>query len=101
MDVDRQQALPLLQDLATSVDGVLWAAVHRDTGPYLLLRSGARAALYALEMGSDGVVRVVPIGDATAGAITVSADEALPDPVVTAAPAGWPPRRGYAAGSQG
>lgn len=79
MDVDRQQAAPLLADLATSADAVLWAATHIDSGPYLWIQSTARAAMLTLSRGPDGVVRIVP----TAGVsgLTVSACDVLLDPV--------------------
>lgn len=81
MDVDRQQAAGLLQDLAQSVDGVLWPAVHAATGQYLWVEDpAARAALYQLEMDAGGVVRIVPTSVIT-GAVTLSACDVLREPV--------------------
>lgn len=50
-DVDSQGATGLLQELAVSVDGVLWAAVHQSIGAYLRLEDPAmREALLKLYM---------------------------------------------------
>ena len=82
MDVDRQQCWPLLADLATSVDGVLWSATHRTTGPYLWLADPrVSSALYVLFVGDDGMVHVGPT-DAAVKAITLDACDVLLDPVV-------------------
>lgn len=82
LDVDRQQAWPLLADLATSVDGVLWSATHRTTGPRLWLADPrAGAALYVLYEGDDGLVHVGPT-DALAAAIELDACDVLLEPVV-------------------
>jgi hypothetical protein len=81
MDVDRQQAMGLLQDLAQSVDGVCWPAVHATTGQYLWVEDPAtRAALFVLHKGADGVIRVVPTTQVT-GAVHLSACDILRDPV--------------------
>jgi len=82
LDVDAQPALPLLQDVATSVDGVLWSAVHLDTGPYLYLADPAvLSALYTLQLGDAGLVEVVPLMAAD-NVIALDACELLRDPVV-------------------
>jgi hypothetical protein len=82
LDVDRQEAWPLLADLATSVDGVLWSATHRTTGPYLWLADPrVQSALYVLYVGDDGLVHVGPTPAASA-AITLDACDVLLDPVV-------------------
>lgn len=82
LDVDRQQAMPLLQDLATSVDGVLWSATHRTTGPYLWLADPrVNSALYVLQEGPDGLVHVVPT-EALDSAIEMDACDVLLEPVV-------------------
>ena len=58
-DVDNQAATGLLRELAQSVDGVLWAAVHETTGPYVRLEDPAnRTSISALVMGEDGLVHV-------------------------------------------
>lgn len=81
MDVDRQQVLPLLTDLATSVDGVLWAAVHAGTGPYLyLLDPAGKSALYELDV-LDGVVVIVPT-QATDAAVVLQSADVIRDQVV-------------------
>jgi hypothetical protein len=82
LDVDRQQCWPLLADLATSVDGVLWSATHRTSGPYLWLADPrVQSALYVLYVGDDGLVHVGPTG-AAAAAIELDACDVLLDPVV-------------------
>jgi hypothetical protein len=82
MDVDRQQCWPLLADLATSVDGVLWSATHRTTGPYLWLADPrVQSALYVLYVGDDGLVHVGPTAAADA-AIQLDACDVLLEPVV-------------------
>ena len=81
MDVDRQQTMGLLQDLAQSVDGVVWPAVHATLGAYLWVEDpAARAALYVLEMGEDGLVHIVPTA-MISGAVELSACDILRDPV--------------------
>jgi hypothetical protein len=82
MDVDRQQCWPLLADLATSVDGVLWSATHRTTGPYLWLADPrTQSALYVLYVGDDGLVHVGSTAAAN-NAIELDACDVLLDPVV-------------------
>ena len=72
MDVDRQPVWPLLADLATSVDGVLWSATHRTTGPYLWLADPrTQSALYILYVGDDGLVHVAAT---SAGGRTIGLD---------------------------
>lgn len=81
-DVDAQGVTGLLQDLAQSVDGVLWAATHATTGPYLWVEDpGGRPGLYRLEQGTDGIVRIVPATDPEDDAITISSCDVLRDPV--------------------
>jgi len=81
MDVDRQQAMGLLQDLAQSVDGVVWPAVHATLGAYLWVEDpAARAALYVLEMDAGGVVRIVPTTVVTGG-VSLSSCDVLREPV--------------------
>lgn len=80
-DVDAKGVTGLLQDLAQSVDGVFWAATHATTGPYIWVEDpAARPGLFTLEMGTDGLVHVVP-GSGADAALTVSACDVLRDPV--------------------
>ncbi|MCL1871944.1 MAG: hypothetical protein FWF90_16230 [Promicromonosporaceae bacterium] len=80
-DVDNQPVAGLLKDLAQSVDAVLWSAVHQTTGPYLRVEDPSnRAALYTLEQGEDGIVRIVPIGEVE-DAQQITACDVLRDPV--------------------
>jgi hypothetical protein len=80
VDVDAQPALGLLQDVATSVDGVLWSATHATTGPYLYLADPAvLSALYRLAL-VGGVVVVVPTA-ASDAAIMLDACDVLLEPV--------------------
>src|SRR4029077_20423145 len=68
----------LLQDLAVTVDGVMWSAVHQTTGAYLKVEDpSGRLSLYRLEM-VDGVIVVVQV---TAGGMALSACDVLRDPV--------------------
>jgi hypothetical protein len=77
-DVDSQAATGLLQDLAQSVDGVMWSAAHRTTGAYIDVENPAtRPPLYALSY-SDGVVTIV---QAAPDALALSACDVLRDPV--------------------
>ena len=77
-DVDNQPATGLLQNLATTVDGVMWPAVHQTTGAYLKVEDpSGRASLYQLVM-VDGIVQVVQVGE---GGTVLSACDVLVDPV--------------------
>jgi hypothetical protein len=79
-DVDNQATTGLLKDLAQSVDGVLWPAVHVSTGAYLRVEDpSTRSALFTLAM-IDGVVVIVPRGSAAA-TLDISACDVLRDPV--------------------
>lgn len=81
-DVDRQPAIVLLSELATSADGVLWAATHPTTGPYLELESLAdRPPMFILAKDPDGVVRIRLNDPAAVDAIEVSACDVLLEPV--------------------
>jgi hypothetical protein len=56
-DVDSQGATGLLQEIATSVDGVLWPAVHQTIGAYLKLEDPSlRAALLQLATNANGTI---------------------------------------------
>lgn len=81
-DVDRQPAIVLLSELATTADGVLWAATHPTTGPYLELESlSDREALYELHADPDGTVRIVTRAASVSGAVEVEACDVLLDPI--------------------
>lgn len=81
-DVDRQPAITLLSELATSADGVLWAATHPTTGPYLSLESlSDRVALYVLHEDPDGTVRIATRDASVTGAVVVDACDVLLEPV--------------------
>lgn len=81
-DVDRQPAIVLLSELAASADGVLWAATHPTTGPYLSLESlSDRAALYTLNRGTDLVVRIAPKSLDSVGGVILDACDVLLEPV--------------------
>lgn len=78
-DVDAQGAFGLLTELAQSVDGVLWPAVHRTTGAYFDLEDVTdRAPMLELQL-VDGVIVVVPAS--LANVLDVSACDVLLDPV--------------------
>ena len=83
-DVDRQPATKLLQELAQSVGGALWAATAVASGPFLRLEDiNSRAALFVLVMGGDSLVHIV-VSDSvvTAGkAVELSACDVLLEPV--------------------
>lgn len=77
-DVDAQPAAALLQDLATTAGGVLWAATHAVTGAFLWIENpDNRAAVAQLEM----VGGIVTITGAAANVTTVSACDLLLEPV--------------------
>lgn len=77
---DPAAALALLQDVATSVDGVLWAAMHAGSSPVLYLADPAQqSALYLLTM-VGGVAVIVPT-TAADGVIDLDSCDVLRDPV--------------------
>jgi hypothetical protein len=78
-DVDSQGALGLLQEIAKSVDGVLWPAVHSSLGAYLFLEDPAERAALIHFVDDDGVISIEE-SDPTA-AFKVSACDVLRDPV--------------------
>jgi hypothetical protein len=83
-DVDRQPAMVLLDELATSADGVLWAATHPTTGPYLELESMSdRVSLFVLQKTTpgDGLIRIVLKPTDQTGAVEIDACQILLDPV--------------------
>jgi hypothetical protein len=77
-DVDSQGALALLTDYATSVDGVLWSAVHATTGAYLWVEDVAQRQSGAALSMVGGIV--VIIAD-TADRLEISACDVLLNPV--------------------
>lgn len=81
-DIDRQPAMTLLSELATSADGVLWAATHPTTGPYLLLESlSDRPPQFVLVKGADGVIRISTADPSATGALTIDACDILLEPI--------------------
>jgi hypothetical protein len=79
--VDNQPALSLLQDLATTADGVLWSATHLLTGQYLYLEdTHARPSMMILLMGPAGKVIIGPDPDPDA-AVRLSACDIPEDDV--------------------
>ena len=84
-DVDHKAAAGLLRDMAASVDGVLWAATHLVSGPYVKLEDPAnRPALYQLDLVNGRIVIVqVDIDDLPEAErpLDVSACDVLRDPV--------------------
>jgi hypothetical protein len=80
LDVDRQQVYPMLADLATSVDAVLWPAFHSTTGAFLWvedMQGRTPVEVLTLDTGSGLVV----ITDTTDGLIAISACDIDLDPV--------------------
>lgn len=79
-DVDSTGAMSLLQDLAQSLDGVLWAEAHLAAGGYVHIEDpGTRAALNVLVQQPDGTV-VIAQGTIP-NALEISACDVLRAPV--------------------
>jgi hypothetical protein len=79
-DVDAQGATGLLQEIAESVDGVLWPAVHESLGAYLRLEDPElRTPLLQLAL-VDGVIVIVQ-GDPNIG-YDLSACTLLREPAI-------------------
>jgi hypothetical protein len=78
-DVDAQGAAGLLAEIAESVDGVLWPAVHQLVGAYLRLEDPAQRASL-LKLALVGGVIVVVQGDPDVG-FDLSSCVVLRDPV--------------------
>jgi hypothetical protein len=75
-DVDAQGAYPLLQDLAQTGGGVLWAATHAVTGPFLWIEDPpSRTALSTFALSGGQIVIMVSGRDVT----NVSACDLLED----------------------
>jgi hypothetical protein len=84
-DVDHRAAAGLLEDMANSVDGVLWSATHMVTGPYIKLEDpGNRPALFQLQL-VGGIVEIVVVDTDTLPVdqqpLDISACDVLRDPV--------------------
>lgn len=81
MDVDRQAAAPLLQDLAVTGGAVLWSAYNGNTSvPYLYFEDPAtRASLYQLKQGLPSLLWAPAVG--TGAGTPLSACMVLQDPV--------------------
>ena len=94
-DVDSQPAGQLLSELSATVDGILWAATHSVSGPYLEVEDpGTRPPDQTLAM-VGGVIEIVEALDT---ATPISACDIAQDPVrwtqdvsdvVTRAGIGW------------
>lgn len=81
IDVDRQPALSLLQDIAGGLDLILWGATHRTTGPYIWIEDPrARLSTVQLVMGTGGLVEIGPVVPGP-GFTTLSACDLLMDPI--------------------
>lgn len=82
-DVDAQPAAGLLSDLAVTVDGVLWSAVHQVTGPYLYVEDpSARQTQYVLSQpGGAGTKVIIVLGPIVAPTLALDACDVLRDPV--------------------
>lgn len=80
-DVDSQPAAGLITELAQSVAGVAWPAVHDPGGAYYWLEDPSnRSSLYVLHMGEDGQAQVGPNPDAP-DAIKLTASNVLEEPI--------------------
>jgi hypothetical protein len=78
VDVDRQQVYPMLADLATTADAVLWSAGHSTTGAYLRIEDPHNRPPLAVLIDEGGVI---VIGSATASSTVLSACDFDLDPV--------------------
>jgi hypothetical protein len=79
-DVDSQGAIGLLQSIATSVDGVLWPAVHAALGAYLRLEDPAlRLSLLLLIEDETGTIVIVEGNPEES--LRLSACDILRDPI--------------------
>jgi hypothetical protein len=83
-DVDAQEALGLLRDIAQSAGAVLWPATHAATGPYLWLEDPTTRASVREFTWDDatGSIIIVNPRDPGAGLAIISACDILRDPVV-------------------
>lgn len=77
-DVDAQPSYALLQDLAQSAGGVLWAATHAVTGPFLWIENPANRAAVRQLVEDGGVITIT---GATDDVTMMSACDLLEEPV--------------------
>jgi hypothetical protein len=77
-DVDSQPASGLMKELAISVDGVLWSAVHQTTGPYYRLEDPAQRPSLQLLTLTGGIITITP--NPLPAALRLSSCEVLRDP---------------------
>jgi hypothetical protein len=82
-DVDSQESLGLLRDMAQSAGGVLWPATHATTGPYLWVEDPAtRASVRVFVLDPDsGLIVIDNPRDPGGGLAIISACDLLRDPV--------------------
>ena len=80
LDVDRQPVLGLLQDIAQSVNGVMWVATHAVSGPYLWMEDPALRQA-ARQFQVDPATGATVIINVTVNAGLISAQDVLRDPV--------------------
>jgi hypothetical protein len=82
-DVDSQESLGLLRDMAQSAGGVLWPATHATTGPYLWIEDPAtRASVRVFVLDPDsGLIVIDNPRDPGGGLAIISACDLLRDPV--------------------
>ena len=80
-DVDSQPAAELVTELAQSVAGVAWSAVHDPGGQYYWIEDPRnRTALYLLSMGGTGQAEIIPNPSAP-DAIQLTASNVLEEPI--------------------
>lgn len=81
MDADRQGAMNLLGDLATSAGAVLWSAVDDVAGPYLWFEDPARRPAGSVLMQYPSLLWAPGSAAGGAAAGQISACDVLQDPV--------------------
>lgn len=79
-DINAQAVLPLLQDLAQSVGGVMWVATHATSGPYLWMED-PQSRVPLRRFSIDAVTNTVTIGGNSRDVSIISASDMLLDPV--------------------
>lgn len=79
VDVDRQQVYPMLADLATTADAVLWSAGHSTTGAYLRIEDPHDRPPIAVLIDDGGVIVIDSTGGS--GSTALSACEFDLEPV--------------------
>jgi hypothetical protein len=80
-DVDNAAAGDLLRDLATTVDGVLWAAAHISTGPRLWVEDPQRRAAVSTVSLVGGLWTITVAGSASGSEAVITSCDLLADPV--------------------